>query len=133
MSILQRQPAIGPQVAAHLFDITRSRTEALVAPLSAEDMMLQSMQDASPAKWHLAHTTWFFEEFILKGKDPDYTSPDDRFAYLFNSYYVQAGPRHARDKRGLVSRPGTQAVMDYRAYVTEAMIRLLQADRDDAD
>ncbi len=132
MTTLQRQPAIAPRAAAGLFGRTRGRTEALTASLSPEDMMLQSMEDASPAKWHLAHTTWFFEEFILKARDTGYASPDDRFAYLFNSYYVQAGPRHARDKRGLASRPGTQAVLDYRAHVTDAMLRLLESDRDDA-
>ncbi|MGR3755701.1 MAG: ergothioneine biosynthesis protein EgtB [Tranquillimonas sp.] len=119
--------------AGDLFSGVRERTEALAAPLSPEDMMLQSMEDASPAKWHLAHTSWFFEEFILKTRLPDYSSPDDRFAFLFNSYYVQAGPRHARDKRGLISRPGVQAVLDYRAHVTEAMQRLLGSGRDDQD
>ena len=97
-----------------LFERTRSRTSTLAAPLLPEDMMLQSMEDASPAKWHLAHTTWFFEEFILKPRLPNYSSPDDRFAFLFNSYYVNAGPRHARDKRGLVSRPDCAAVDAYR-------------------
>ncbi|WP_316013307.1 ergothioneine biosynthesis protein EgtB [Roseobacter sp. HKCCA0434] len=114
-----------------LFDATRSRTDALAAPLTPEDMMLQSMEDASPAKWHLAHTTWFFEEFILKPHQPGYTSPDDRFAFLFNSYYVQAGPRHARDKRGLVSRPGGQAVRDYRAHVEDALRDLMDEERPD--
>ncbi len=116
-----------------LFESTRSRTDALAAPLAPEDMMLQSMEDASPAKWHLAHTTWFFEEFILKPRVPDYVSPDDRFAFLFNSYYTQAGPRHARDKRGLVSRPDVQAVRDYRAHVEDALAALLAAPRSDAD
>jgi ergothioneine biosynthesis protein EgtB len=114
-----------------LFTSVRGRTAELVAPLSPEDMMLQSMTDASPAKWHLAHTTWFFEEFILKPRQPGYRSPDDRFAFLFNSYYVQAGPRHARDKRGLVSRPGVEAVQAYRAHVDEAVTTLLEAGRDD--
>lgn len=109
-----------------LFRDVRSQTEGLAAPLSPEDSMLQSMEDASPAKWHLAHTTWFFEEFILRPNDQSYVSPDDRFAFLFNSYYVQAGPRHARDKRGLVSRPGLSAVRSYRAHVDEAMARLLE-------
>ena len=129
-----------PQTAAStdrdvlsLFQRTRTRTDALVAPLSAEDTMLQSMEDASPAKWHLAHTTWFFEEFILKPRLPGYTSPDDRFAFLFNSYYTQAGPRHARDRRGLISRPGGQAVRDYRAYIEDGLADLLAAQRDDSD
>lgn len=117
---------------SELFQSVRTRTEQLVAPLQPEDMMLQSMEDASPAKWHLAHTTWFFEEFILKPKLPDYQSPDDRFAFLFNSYYVLAGPRHARDKRGLISRPDLNAVMAYRAHVEQVLCDLLAADRDDA-
>ncbi|MDN3718738.1 DinB family protein [Roseibium salinum] len=78
--------------ALDLFDHTRARSMALVAPLNDEDMGLQSMEDASPPKWHLAHTTWFFEEFILKPSLPGYQPRDDRFALLFNSYYVQAGP-----------------------------------------
>ncbi len=114
-----------------LFDRTRSRTTKLVAPLTAEDMMLQSMQDASPAKWHLAHTTWFFEEFILRKYVPGYQSPDDRFAVLFNSYYVQAGPRHARDKRGLISRPDLEAVRSYRLHVEDALRALIEAGRDE--
>lgn len=123
--------ADSPRIST-LFQTVRARTEALVAPLTPEDMMLQSMEDASPAKWHLAHTTWFFEEFILKQRLPDYQSPDDRFAFLFNSYYVQAGPRHARDKRGLISRPGIDAVKSYRSYVNEALSDLLAADRADS-
>ena len=95
--------------------------------------MLQSMEDASPAKWHLAHTTWFFEEFVLRKYLPDYRAIDDRFAFLFNSYYVQAGPRHARDKRGMISRPDNAAVMAYRAHVDEALGTLLGGDRDDGD
>ncbi|WP_306119269.1 MULTISPECIES: ergothioneine biosynthesis protein EgtB [unclassified Roseitalea] len=128
----QQRPA-SPSEIAGLFDHVRKQTETLVAPLLPEDMMLQSMEDASPAKWHLAHTTWFFEEFILKARQRDYASPDERFAYLFNSYYVQAGPRHARNQRGLVSRPGCEDVGAYRAYVTEAMTALIGADREDAD
>ena len=124
---------LAPPEALSLFERTRARSAALAAPLSPEDTMLQSMEDASPAKWHLAHTTWFFEEFILKPRVPSYRSPDDDFAFLFNSYYVQAGPRHARDKRGLVSRPGGQAVRDYRAHVEDAMGDLLSMSRDDAD
>lgn len=94
--------------------------------------MLQSMEDASPAKWHLAHTTWFFEEFILKPHAPNYISPDERFAFLFNSYYVAAGPRPARDKRGLVSRPDCAEVAAYRAHVDDALARLLDSGATDA-
>ncbi|MBY5934715.1 ergothioneine biosynthesis protein EgtB [Tateyamaria omphalii] len=124
---------LAPPQAIDLFERTRARTDALAAPLSPEDTMLQSMEDASPVKWHLAHTTWFFEEFILKPRLPGYTSPDDRFAFLFNSYYTQAGPRHARDKRGLVSRPGGEAVRSYRAHVEDSLANLLNAGRDDGD
>ncbi len=122
------RPAAAPAAAsdiAGLFDATRARTGALAAPLAPEDTVLQSMEDASPVKWHLAHTTWFFEEFVLRPHAPGYRSPDDRFAFLFNSYYVQAGPRHARDRRGLVSRPGLDAVRAYRAHVDDAVARLL--------
>ncbi len=124
-------PNPNAETTAKLFKHTRAQTTDIAAPLSDADMMLQSMEDASPAKWHLAHTTWFFEEFILKPHVPEYRSPDDRFAFLFNSYYVQAGPRHARDKRGLVSRPGVAEVMDYRAHVDAAMGKLLAQGRED--
>lgn len=125
--------ALVPDEALSIYRDTRAGTERLVAPLAPEDMMLQSMEDASPAKWHLAHTTWFFEEFILRTRQPDYRSPDDRFAFLFNSYYVQAGPRHARDKRGMISRPDGAAVMKYRAHVDEALEDLLGAGISDAE
>lgn len=117
---------------ADLFRQTRARTDHLIAPLSAEDMMLQSMTDASPAKWHIAHTTWFFEQFILREYVPGYTSPDDRFSTLFNSYYVQAGPRHARDKRGLISHPPLADVQSYRAVIEDAVLTLLDRTGDPA-
>ncbi|WP_420411140.1 ergothioneine biosynthesis protein EgtB [Roseibium sp.] len=107
--------------ASDFFDQVRARTLALTDPLTPEDMGLQSMEDASPPKWHLAHTTWFFEEFILKPYLPGYQPADDRFAVLFNSYYVQAGPRHTRSKRGLLSRPSVPEVLSYRAHVEEAL------------
>lgn len=125
--------ALAPNEALSLFRSVRRQSEELAAPLVPEDMMLQSMEDASPVKWHLAHTTWFFEEFILKPHDLGYRSPDDRFAFLFNSYYVQAGPRHARDKRAMVSRPDGAAVADYRSHVDEALGRLVAAGRGDAE
>jgi ergothioneine biosynthesis protein EgtB len=126
-------PAPAPDEITTLFDEVRTQTEQLAAPLTPEDAMLQSMEEASPPKWHLAHTTWFFEEFILKPHSPGYRSPDERFAFLFNSYYVQAGPRHARDKRGLISRPALREVMAYRDHVTEAVSDLLGANRSDRD
>ena len=86
-----------------LFAATRARTEALASRLSPEDQQLQSMPDASPTKWHRAHTTWFFETFVLAAAGA--APVDARYAFLFNSYYEAVGPRHARPKRGLLSRP----------------------------
>ncbi|MCK0166930.1 ergothioneine biosynthesis protein EgtB [Jannaschia sp. S6380] len=130
----QHAPApLAPPEALSLFQATRARTDRLAAPLRPEDMMLQSMEDASPVKWHLAHTTWFFEEFILKPHKPDYASPDDRFAFLFNSYYTQAGPRHARDRRGMISRPDCAEVAAYRRHVDAALADLLDGGRDDRE
>jgi len=107
------------------YEQTRARTLELVRGLRPEDMVVQSMEDASPAKWHLAHTTWFFEQFILRPFVKDYRSPDDRFAFLFNSYYVQAGPRHARSQRGLITRPNVDEVAAFRKHVDAAMRELL--------
>jgi ergothioneine biosynthesis protein EgtB len=103
----------------------RAETERRAAPLSAEDQVVQSMPDASPIKWHRAHTTWFFEEFLLKPHAPGYRPFDERFAYLFNSYYVAAGPRHARPKRGMLTRPDTAEVAAYRSHVDAAVAELI--------
>lgn len=116
----RNEPSSDTDLLDFFYD-TRTQTESLTAPLSDEDMGLQSMEDASPPKWHLAHTTWFFEEFILKPHLPGYKPRDDRFAILFNSYYVQAGPRHTRSKRGLLSRPSVTEVTSYRAHVEDAL------------
>ncbi len=107
------------------FREVRAETERRTAPLSAEDQVVQSMPDASPTKWHRAHTTWFFEQFLLIPHADGYRPFDDRFAFLFNSYYVAAGPRHARPKRGLITRPGIEEVAAYRAHVDEAVERLI--------
>jgi ergothioneine biosynthesis protein EgtB len=98
----------------------RAHSQALASPLSAEDCLLQSMPDASPVKWHLAHTTWFFETVILAHR-ADYRPFDPRFAYLFNSYYEALGPRHPRPQRGLLARPSLDEVYAYRAHVDRAM------------
>jgi ergothioneine biosynthesis protein EgtB len=98
---------------------------ALTEGLAVEDFVVQSMEDVSPLKWHLAHTTWFFEQFLLSEHLPGYAPIDPRYAYLFNSYYVQAGERHCRDQRGYLSRPTVREVLDYREHVDEAMLRLL--------
>jgi ergothioneine biosynthesis protein EgtB len=107
------------------FRAVRAETERRTAPLSAEDQMVQSMPDASPAKWHRAHSTWFFEQFLLSAHLPGYRVFDERFAYLFNSYYVAAGPRHPRPRRGLLTRPDCGEVAAYRAHVDEAVEHLL--------
>src|SRR5215472_8045698 len=91
----------------------RAGTEALVATLSAEDCVVQSMPDASPVKWHLAHTTWFFETFVLQRISPNRTPVDSRFGYLFNSYYNAIGDRQPRPKRGLITRPSLDEVLNY--------------------
>ena len=100
----------------------RAETERRAAPLSPEDQVVQSMPDASPTKWHRAHTTWFFEQFLLKAHAPDYRVFDERFGFLFNSYYVAAGPRHARPERGLITRPDVAEVTAYRAHVDRAVV-----------
>ena len=120
-----------PQPEQHLdlrrrYAAVRARTEALAAPLSAEDQQVQSMPDVSPTKWHLAHTTWFFETFLLIPFAPGYERFDPAFDYLFNSYYEAVGERVERSRRGLISRPGLEAVMAYRAHVDAAMAALLE-------
>ena len=107
------------------FGAVRALTEALVAPLSDADASVQSMPDASPAKWHLAHTTWFLETFVLRDHVPGYAAHDERFAYLFNSYYEAEGRRHARDRRGMITRPSLDEVLGYRAAVDAAVLAAL--------
>jgi hypothetical protein len=109
----------------------RQRTLELCANLNAEDLQLQSMPDASPGKWHLAHTSWFFEQFVL-GRDPACRPRDPAWHYLFNSYYQSVGPMHARPQRGLLSRPSLDEVRDYRRRVDDAVVDLL-ARQDDAE
>jgi ergothioneine biosynthesis protein EgtB len=108
------------------FRDVRSLTEHLSSPLSAEDQTAQSMPDASPTKWHRAHTTWFFEEFVL-GADPEYNAYDPTYRYLFNSYYEAVGARHPRSQRGLVTRPGAAEIGRYRSAVDEALLSRLSA------
>jgi ergothioneine biosynthesis protein EgtB len=115
-----------PSSLAGRYRAVRARSVALAAPLSPEDAMVQSMPDASPAKWHLAHTTWFFERFVL-GARAAYMPVDAQWDYLFNSYYNSVGPMHARPQRGLVTRPSLAEVLDYRAEVDARMARRFDA------
>lgn len=104
---------------------TRRLTLGLAAPLSDADATIQPFPDASPAKWHLAHTTWFLETFVLRDHASSYRPFDERFAFLFNSYYEAEGPRHARPRRGMLSRPSLDEINAYRAYVDEALEQAL--------
>ena len=114
---------------AERFGQVRAQTLALCAGLSAEDMQIQSMPDASPGKWHLAHTTWFFEQFVL-GREPGRAPYQPAWAYLFNSYYQSVGPMHARPQRGLLSRPSLDEVLAYRRHVDDAVLALLARNDD---
>lgn len=102
----------------------RNQTVDFCDPLAPEDMVVQTKENVSPTKWHLAHTTWFWETFLLREHAPGYEPIDDTYAYLFNSYYIQAGERHCRDQRGYISRPTVAGVMDFRRHVDAAMHRL---------
>ena len=124
---LLKEASLSPDRARWIaaFRRVRGETERRAAPLSAEDQAIQSMPDASPTKWHRAHTTWFFETFLVQPNNPGYKVFDERFAFLFNSYYVAAGPRHARPKRGLITRPDAGEVAAYRAHVDAAVETLI--------
>ncbi len=112
--------------ALERFETIRRDSEELAANLTAEDQSIQSMPDVSPTKWHLAHTTWFFETFILTRLMPEYRAFDPAFAYLFNSYYEAVGPRHPRPERGLLSRPTVDVIGAYRDHVGAAMARFIE-------
>ena len=122
----QREP-VGVSAAslAERYAATRRLSESLVAPLSEADATIQSMPDASPAKWHLAHTTWFFETFLLRDRVPGYRLHDERWPFLFNSYYEAEGERMLRPRRGMLSRPTLAEILGWRAHVDEAMQALL--------
>ena len=121
-----------PQNLALRLGATRALTLALAEPLSDADATIQPHPDASPAKWHLAHTTWFFETFVLRDHVPGYKLHDERWPYLFNSYYEGEGVRHARPRRGMISRPSLDEVRDWRRTVDEALARSLPSLSGDA-
>ncbi|MBT9581883.1 ergothioneine biosynthesis protein EgtB [bacterium] len=112
------------------FQQVRAHSHRLCEPLMPEDYVVQSMPDASPTKWHLAHTSWFFEQFLLVGVTPNYVSPFPHYNFLFNSYYNAVGARTSRPKRGLLSRPSVEEVFAYRSYVDEKVEQWLNADPD---
>ena len=130
-------PSVGGSLRGRLAAV-RAATERLIAPLEPEDLVLQGMADASPPKWHLAHTTWFFEAFLLARADvarllPDHVRLDPDWDYLFNSYYEAVGPRHPRPERGLLSRPPIKAILTWRRQVDRSLARLLERLDDGAD
>jgi ergothioneine biosynthesis protein EgtB len=116
-----------------LFQAERGRTLKLTSTLNTEDMVMQSMPDASPAKWHLAHTTWFFEEFLLNNRLPDYRWYDPSFRYLFNSYYESVGARQPRPHRGMLSRPPFETILDYRNQIDRRVCEYLENNPTDMD
>ncbi len=120
-------PGGTPEKPAERYARVRATSVELCRSLQTEDFIVQSMPDVSPTKWHLAHVTWFFERFVLQPNVGAYRNFDDRFHYLFNSYYNSAGTMHARPKRGLLTRPTVQEILNYRAHVDEAMQTLLDA------
>lgn len=119
------KPAIQSSALADRFRQVRALSLDLGAPLSDADATVQSMSDTSPAKWHLAHTTWFFETFVLRDHVPTYTLHDERWPFLFNSYYEAEGGRHARARRGMITRPTLDEVRHYRAHVDAALAAAL--------
>jgi ergothioneine biosynthesis protein EgtB len=114
-----------PDALPRHYQRVRNRSIELAEPLAPEDMVVQSMPEVSPTKWHLAHVTWFFERFVLKAELPGYREFDPRYDYLFNSYYYTAGQMHSRSRRGLLSRPTVEEILAYRRHVDDAVARLL--------
>src|SRR5437867_9676352 len=129
---LAAEEATGREALARRYQAVRGVTEELCRPLATEDYVVQSMPDASPAKWHLAHTTWFFETFVVAPNVAGYRSFDPAFKVLFNSYYNGVGDKHPRPERGLLSRPSLDVVFAYRAHVDRAMRECMERARRDA-
>jgi ergothioneine biosynthesis protein EgtB len=121
-------PTLSAAALVERFERVRAFTEKLCAPLETEDYVVQSMPDASPVKWHLGHTTWFFEKFLLE-RAPGYRPYDERFGFLHNSYYESVGPRHTRARRGLLTRPTVRDVYAYRAAITQRVAEACASER----
>ena len=119
-------PALSSSTLVERYLAVRAETEALAAPLSAEDQQVQSMPDVSPTKWHRAHITWFFETFLLVPHQPGYERVEEFYTFLFNSYYEAVGARHPRPDRGLITRPTNDEVTEYRRRVDESMVRFIE-------
>jgi ergothioneine biosynthesis protein EgtB len=123
---------LAPHSATERFLSVRGATVELASHLTVEDQVIQPCPEASPTKWHLAHTTWFFERFVLAARQPGYRSVDERYERLFNSYYYTVGEMHPRTDRGLLSRPTVAEIHDYRRRVDDAVVALLERCSDDA-
>ncbi len=132
-TLLEPTAHLSPRELVERFRSVRSATVGLCAPLQTEDFVVSSMDDVSPTKWHLAHTSWFFETFLLAPHSSTYVPLNPRYAFLFNSYYVQAGERHCRAQRGLVTRPTVAEVFAYRTFVDDAVEALCETLSADAD
>jgi ergothioneine biosynthesis protein EgtB len=126
---MQRDHASIEALSPRSYTCVRAQTERLAAPLSAEDCCVQSMPDASPTKWHLAHTSWFFETFVLERVLPGYRVFDPQFRVLFNSYYNGVGEQHPRAQRGLLTRPSLTEVLAYRAHVDRHVVEVLAKEQ----
>ena len=126
MPVLSPQPGVPAALLASRYSRIRKRSETLCEPLETEDYVVQTLEDISPPKWNLAHTSWFFETFLLKPSLPGYGEFHPLFNYLFNSYYEAVGERHPRPERGMLSRPTVKEVLAYRRHVDDAMARLLE-------
>jgi len=128
---LRRTTGAGAQDLLHAYDTVRRFTESVAAPLNPEDQVIQTATEVSPTKWHLAHVSWFFEQFILSQHVTGYEPYHPLYFYLFNSYYNGAGPQHCRPNRGKISRPTVDEVHDYRAFVDRRMHALIENADDD--
>ena len=134
---MQRRPLTAERptgaLLAERYRAVREATVRLAERLTVEDQVVQPCDEASPTKWHLGHTTWFFERFVLRARDAGYEPVDERYERLFNSYYQTIGPMHPRAHRGTLSRPTVAQIHDYRSCIDQALLRLLEARCDDAE